>query len=221
MDILLQAVALLYLTLITYVFLKQKKLNKIENFVYKGMIALNYVEIAFDIGYHIANYYIPDSIWTMILTKLFICSSISWAFGFASYVYVISSPKNTGEEATDELKKFFINKFMIVLGFIAVADILVFILPLGIETYKGSIILSGWALSFMYGAIGATTIVNTYTMLKNRQNIRDKKFMVVWLLSGLLLIGFIIFLVTGFIKNIYFRKNNTFFKICGKIKINY
>ena len=104
MDRLLQSVAFIYLTLITIVFLKQKKINKIENFVYKGMIALNFIELFFDVGYHISNYFIPNSIITMILAKLFLCSSVSWALGFSSYVFVLSSSKNTGDEATKEIK---------------------------------------------------------------------------------------------------------------------
>ena len=192
MDILLQSVAFIYLSLITYVFIKQKKINKIENFVYKGMIALNFIELAFDVGYHISNYYMPNSTLTMVLAKLFLCSSISWALGFSSYVFVLSSPKNTGEEATKELKKYFVDRFLIVVIFIVIYDIIVFLLPLKINTYPDYIILEGWALWFMYLTIGSTTLLNAYTILKNKQSIKEKKFSIVWFFSFLLIIGLLI-----------------------------
>ena len=175
MDILLQCTALIYLTLITVVFLKQKKLNTIENFVYKGMIALNYVELFFDIAYHVAQYYMPESTLAMILSKLFVCSSISWALGFSSYVFVISSPKNSGGEATKEIKKYFIEKFMTVLIISLIADLIVFLLPLETLIFPEYIILSGYAMIFMYGIIGSTTFVNLFTLLKNNQSIKNKK----------------------------------------------
>ncbi len=199
MDILLQCTALVYLTLITYVFIKQKKLNTIENFVYKGMIALNYAELVFDIAYHVAQYYMPESTFAMILTKLFICSSISWALGFASYVFVISSPKNTGGEATKEIKKYFIDKFLIVVVFIILADVLAFLLPLDIMIFPEYIILSGLGMFFMYGVIGSTTFVNLFTLLRNSNNIKDKKYAIVWVFSALLLLGLIIQMIFPYI----------------------
>jgi signal transduction histidine kinase/FixJ family two-component response regulator len=199
MDILLQCTALIYLTLITIVFLKQKKLNTIENFVYKGMIALNYVELFFDIAYHVAQYYMPESTLAMILSKLFVCSSISWALGFSSYVFVISSPKNSGGEATKEIKKYFIEKFMTVLIIILIADLIVFLLPLETLIFPEYIILSGYAMIFMYGIIGSTTFVNLFTLLKNNQSIKNKKYTIVWVFSAILLIGLIIQMIFPYI----------------------
>ena len=199
MDILLQCTALVYLTLITYVFIKQKKLNTIENFVYKGMIALNYAELVFDIAYHVAQYYMPESTFAMILTKLFVCTSISWALGFASYVFVISSPKNTGGEATKEIKKYFIDKFLIVVVFIILADVIVFLLPLDIMIFPEYIILSGLGMFFMYGVIGSTTFVNLFTLLRNSTNIKDKKYAIVWVFSAILLIGLIVQMIFPYI----------------------
>ena len=192
MDILLQCVAFIYLSLITVVFLKQKKINKIENFVYKGMIALNFIELAFDIGYHISNYYLPNSYLTMILAKFFICSSISWALGFSSYVFVLASPKNTGDEITKEIKKYFINRFLVIVIFILIYDIIVFLLPLNITTYPDYIILSGWSMWFMYAAIGSTTFLNLYTILRYKKSIKEKKFTIVWFFSILLILGLLI-----------------------------
>ena len=192
MDILLQSVALTYLTLILFVFLRQKKLNKIENFVYKGMIALNYTEIFFDIAYHIAHHYTPQSTLAIILTKLFICTSISWALGFSSYTFVLCSPKNTGEEATPELKKYFIQEFLKVVVLIVICDIIVFCLPLTITIKPKYIMLDGLAQYFMYGVIGLSTLVNAYTVFKYKKDLKEKKYSVVWLFSILLVVGLII-----------------------------
>ena len=176
MDILLQSVALVYLTLILFVFLRQKKLNKIENFVYKGMIALNYTEIFFDIAYHIAHHYMPQSTLAIILTKLFICTSISWALGFPSYTFVLCSPRNTGEEATPEIKKYFIQEFLKVVVLIVICDIIVFCLPLTITIKPDYIMLGGAAQYFMYGAIGLSTIANAITIFKYKKSLKEQKY---------------------------------------------
>ena len=199
MDILLQSVALLYLTLITIVFLKQKKPKKIENFVYKGMLALIYVEIFFDIAYHIACYYAPGTFLATALAKLFICSSFTWALAFSSYVYVLSSPRNTGEAMDDEMKRFFIKKFLYVVVVIVISDIIACFLPLTIDIKPEYIRLDGLCQYFMYAVIGSTTIVNLFTVIKNKKSIKDKKFTIVWLFSFLLIIGLILQMLFPFV----------------------
>ncbi len=199
MDILLQGTAFVYLSLITFVFLRKPKINKIENFVYKGIIIFNYIEIIFDIAFRISHYYMPESIWTTVLAKLFICAFISWCFGYSSYIFVLSSPKNNGEEITKEIKQYFISRFMIVILFIIIADITVFIMPLRINEYYDSLILNGGALHFMYAATATSSIINVFTMIRNRQSIKEKKFTSVWILSILLVIGFIIEVIFPYI----------------------
>lgn len=199
MDILLQCVALIYLSLVSYVFLKQKKINKIENYVYNGIIILNFVELFFDIGYHLVNYYYPDTMISMVVTKLFICSSISWALGFASYVFVLSSSKNDGREATGAVKKYFIDRFMMVIICIILIDIIVFMLPLDILIFPEYVILMGPATFFMYGVIGSTTFINLFTLLKNRRSLIEKKYTIVWVFSVFLVIGLIIQMIFPYI----------------------
>ena len=199
MDILLQSCALLYLVLITYVFLKQKKANKLENFIYKGILTLTYIELVFDIGYHAAIHYMPGAIFSTVITKFFICASISWAFVFTLYIFALASPKNSGGELTKETKKYFIEKILLLVAIIFIADVIVFLLPLSIEIYPKYIILSGMCQNFMYAAIGGSTIVNAFIILGNRQNIKSKKYMVVWVFSGLLLIGLAIQMIYPFV----------------------
>ena len=48
MDIFFQISALFYITLITVVFFVKKKNNTIENYVYRGVIVVAYIEIILD-----------------------------------------------------------------------------------------------------------------------------------------------------------------------------
>ena len=188
MDIILQISALIYLALITFVFSRQKKANTIENFVYNWMILLNYIQLVFDIGYHISEYFIPGSLLSFILAKLFLCSTITWVLGFSCYIFIISSPKNTGGEVTKELKNYFIKKLIYVMVLIIIINIIIFILPLEILTYQTSLILNGTALDFMYIVITISLFANLIVVVKNKRSLKDIKMILVWVFIVLLII---------------------------------
>ena len=203
MDIQLQIVAFIYLLLITIVFYKQKKINKIENFVYKFMIVLNFIELIFDVGYRISYHYLSNTILTTILAKLFICSTIGYVLGFTIYVFILSSDKNTGGEATKEIKKYFMDRFLIAVIITISLSMIVFLLPLSINEYqlhiREHLYITGAAQWFMYIAVGTIGTFNLYTITKNNNNIKEKKFGIVWFFSLLLIIGLIIQLFLTFV----------------------
>mgnify|MGYP003494430446 CR=1 FL=1 len=72
MDIYFQVSALFYITLITIVFLVKKKNNTLENYVYRGVIVVAYIEIILDILSRTLNYYMPGQLLPNIISKLFI-----------------------------------------------------------------------------------------------------------------------------------------------------
>ena len=199
MDILLQCVALVYLALITYVFSKQKKIERIENLVYKGIIVFTFIELAFDIAYHVSTFYWPGSRISTVLAELFLCFSIAWSLIFTLYVFVISTPYNKGGAITKELKRVVLDRFLIMASFCAIAFVLVFVLPFDIMIYPDYLILMGPAVFFMYGVIGSTSFVNLFTLLKNRRSLKEKKYTIVWAFSALLVIGIIVQMVLPYI----------------------
>jgi hypothetical protein len=53
-DIFFQISALCYTLLIAIVFITQKKVNKLENHIYKGVLIVTFIEIILDIAYHLS-----------------------------------------------------------------------------------------------------------------------------------------------------------------------
>ena len=72
MDIFLQVSALFYITLITVVFFVKKKNNTLENYIYRGVIVVAYIEIILDLSSRILNVYMAGHFVTDLITKLFI-----------------------------------------------------------------------------------------------------------------------------------------------------
>ena len=128
MDIFFQISALFYITLITVVFFVKKKNNTIENYVYRGVIVVAYIEIILDTLGRVLYFYMPNHIISEIVTKLFMCSTVTWAMTFTFYIFVLSSPKNDGTEMTKDKKRYFTNALLILIALIIILDTIAFFL---------------------------------------------------------------------------------------------
>ena len=115
MNIYFQISALIYTILTTIVFFVKKKVNTLENYIYRGIIIVTYIEIFLDLGSRIANYYMLDSTLANVLTRLFMASSLTWPIVFTYYVFALSSPYNDGGEMTKDKKRYFINSLIILI----------------------------------------------------------------------------------------------------------
>ena len=191
MDIFFQISALFYITLITVVFFVKKKNNTIENYVYRGVIVVAYIEIILDIIGRVLYFYMPNHIISEIVVKLFMCSTVTWAMTFTFYIFALSSPKNDGTEMTKDKKRYFTNALLILIAIIIILDTIAFFLDLNVEVFDTFIIHSGPLLHFVYVCIGVTMIINTYFAIRYSKGIKDRKYISVhaytfFILAGLL-----------------------------------
>ncbi len=192
MDILFQILALFYVSVITIVFFVKKKQNTLENYIYRGIIGVTFIEIFADLSSRIANYYMLNSTLANILTKLFMASTLTWPLVFSLYLFVISSPKNDGEELTKEKKQYFAKALIILVMLIVALDTVIFVLPMTVEVGYGYQLIKGPILYFTYAAIGLTLAFNMYLVIKNQKTISDRRYLSAHVFNLLILIGLII-----------------------------
>ena len=96
MNIYFQISALIYTILTTIVFFVKKKVNTLENYIYRGIIVVTILEILVDLLNISVSVKFPYSIYSVMTSKLFVCCSLTWVIVFAYYVYAITSPRNDG-----------------------------------------------------------------------------------------------------------------------------
>ena len=195
MDIFYQVSALFYTILITIVFATQKKVNKIENFIYRGLLVVTFIEIFLDLGYHIACYYIPNMLITDIITKLFMSSTVTWSLTFSLYIYALSSPKNDGQAMNEEKKKYFIKTLTFMVIGIVILDIIMFLLPMDLYIGDSYVLIEGAVLYFAYACIGITLFINLILVLKSKEGLTSKKYTPVHVLNFLTLAALVVQIV--------------------------
>ena len=198
MDIYFQVSALFYITLITAVFLIKKKNNTLENYVYRGVIVVAYIEIILDILSRTLNYYMPGQLLPNLVTKLFMCSTLTWSTTFTFYVFALSSPKNDGKEMTKEKKRYFTNALLILVMIIIVLDTIIFFLDINVEVFDTFMLQSGSALQFAYVGIGTTIVINTYLAIRYSKGITDRKYVSVH--------AYTLFILAGLLAQIFYPK---------------
>ena len=191
MDIFFQISALFYITLITVVFLIKKKNNTIENYTYRGVIVVAFIEIILDLASRVLNYYMTGHIITEITTKIFICSTITWAMTFTFYIFAISSPKNDGKEMTKDKKRYFTNALLILIAIVIILDTVAIMLDIKIEVFDSFMLIGGPVHQFSYICIGITMIINTYMAIRYSKGITDRKYLSVHVYTLLILAGLV------------------------------
>ena len=191
MNIFFQISALVYTLITTIVFFTKKKVNTLENYIYRGILVVTFIEIILDIINIVTNYMSPNTALSMFLSKLFVCSSLTWVIVFAYYIYAITSPRNDGFvlSGKNENFKHFINMLIVTICIIITVDTIILNLPVSVVPYDGYIIIGGPALYFSYYCIAICLGVIWYFILSNRINVKQKKYTPVYVFNFLIMIG--------------------------------
>ena len=177
MDIHFQILALFYLIVITIVFFVKKKNNTLENYIYRGVIVVTFIEIILDLVSKILNATMHGHIISEIMTKLFMCSTLTWSLTFVFYVLALTSPKNTDGELTKETKAYFVKMLFMLVAIIIATDAIIMCLPIQIELINNAQLYSGPVLYFVYFGIAVTMFINTFLAIKNSKSLFEKRFL--------------------------------------------
>ncbi len=192
MNIYFQISALIYTILTTIVFFVKKKVNTLENYIYRGILVVTILEILVDLLNIFVSVKFPYSIYSVMTSKLFVCCSLTWVIVFAYYVYAITSPRNDGYILSGNNPNFkhFVKVLMICIIIILMIDAVIISLPVSTSYYNGYVVVSGVGLYFSYYCIAVCLGIIWYFILANKINVRQKKYTPVYVFNFLIMIGY-------------------------------
>ena len=184
MGITFSTCSLFYALLLFIVFFSKKRLNTLENNLYKKLVIISLAEVIFAIGcYYTIKYMEFVPILNEIVSRSLLACYIAWITVFTEYTFVISY-KNK-KNYLEKLVKCF-NIFGVLL------IIIVIFLPLGYHNENGMIYSYGKAAKFCFMWGGIFILLCLIASLSNYREVKRKKyipifsFMVLMVLVGII-----------------------------------
>ena len=179
-SIFVQLTSFFYITLLIIVFFSKKRLVSEENKIYITLVIINLIGLILDVS----------SIFTIInserfpylnaiLTKGYLLYLLTWNYIFTFYVIVVSLKK---KEVVDNAKKGFFSlysrrKYAIASVIYILLFIIVIFLPLYYRNDATGIYTYGPAATFLYALSAVLILIMIIAMLSNYKNIKDKKYL--------------------------------------------
>ena len=170
--------SLMYNVLLMIAYFSKDKIKTSENKVYSKLIIINFVGIVLELFCTIfAGYAEEHLIFYTILNKLFLIELIVWGATFGTYVFLISSKKDSALA----LKRYMKNVLKLYGGLILLISALVIILPLEFKFVDGYVMYSyGWAANAVYFGIFISIFLMIVCLIKNFKNIISKKYLPIY-----------------------------------------
>jgi len=163
-----QILSLFYIFLVMMVYFTKKRVSSIENKIFSCIIVTNFFGLLLDIWstyLAIINY---DSIFLIIICKLYLCYLIVWIMLMTLYIFAISI-----QNINSKIKN--IVKVLSVIGILSI--IITLILPLFSNRDNGMIFTYGPSATFTYIISGLCIFTWIIFMIKNFRNLKNKKYL--------------------------------------------
>ena len=167
-GIFFQLISLIYMSLLILVYFSKKRLDTIENKIFKVLMITNFIGLVIDIMsvYTIMNMNkIPNM--NAFITKLYLAYLLSWIFIFTLYIFAIS--KKEKENFNKTLKT------IVVLWLISI--FIMAVLPLYYKESKGIVYSYGPSADFTYIVSGILIVSWIVCMVKNYRELKQKKYL--------------------------------------------
>ena len=170
--------SLMYNVLLMIAYFSKDKIKTSENKVYSKLIIINFVGIVLELFCTIfAGYAEEHLIFYTILNKLFLIELIVWGATFGTYVFLISSKKDSALA----LKRYMKNVLKLYGGLILLISTLVIMLPLEFKFVDGYVMYSyGWAANAVYFGIFISIFLTIICLIKNFKNIISRKYLPIY-----------------------------------------
>ena len=183
MNTYLQISAFLFLTIILIEYFRKKKINSLENIIFRLIIITMIVTIVLDILSTIFALYFPITKWTEYLIKVFLWGLVTWVYLFSYYVYCITNNKSAGPVEFKEHphKQFFIKKFVFTIVAIVVLGIWMLLVPLDIFITGNTWYYDGPAMIVAYVATGVGVVTWIIRLFQVRKNLKQTKFIPIYI----------------------------------------
>ena len=178
-----QIISLIYIISISIIFITKKKINSIENKLFKNIMVVNLIGLVIEITCFLLGYYnVKNIILCKTMVKLYLIYLVSFVMIFTIYLlYISSKTKN-------------IMKWQKVLNTIyyIISILLLSILPINLVNKNGAIYANGLAANASYALIVVYIIVWYVVLFKNFKTIKNKKYLPLFVF---LIIGTIVMIV--------------------------
>ena len=156
---------LIYITLITIVFFKKKRIVSLENKIYSYLLIASVIELIMGLLGFVTIAYFNDFFLRRIINILYLISLVSWTMIFTLYVISISFCTKIEKISSSKI----IAIFMIVFLTLSV-------LPIDYTQSNNFIYTKGIAVSFTYFISFICVLTIIFSVIKNYKNLLNKKY---------------------------------------------
>lgn len=178
-----QIISLIYIISISIIFITKKKINSIENKLFKNIMVVNLIGLVIEITCFLLGYYnVKNIILCKTMVKLYLIYLVSFVMIFTIYLLYISSK-------TKNIMKW--QKALNIIYYI-ISILLLSILPINLVNKNGAIYANGLAANASYVLIAVYIIVWYVVLFKNFKTIKNKKYLPLFVF---LIIGTIVMIV--------------------------
>lgn len=179
--------SLIYSIMVAVLYFNKKRINNIENKIYKVMVCMNIYGLLNELACCYFTFYENASpfneLMCTIVNKLFILYMLSWLFIFTCYVFFVTFKDK-------EITKKKTNTILSVIY--AILFIITFILPIYYYS-DGTYVYSYGPATNMVMVFGALTIIfDLWCVIRNKNNRRNKQYYPLYVLIVLMVIVLII-----------------------------
>jgi len=158
----------------------KKRLKSIENSLFVSLIFINLTGLILDISSTYLAYVDINNKFLNPLCKVYLVYLICTCLVFTVYVIFVSM---INKDALIEIKKRIVKNMLIVITIIFVLlTVIIFLIPLYNISESGIIYTTGPGANLTYAIVGVCTLIWIISLLINYKNIRDKKYLPIFVL---------------------------------------
>ena len=178
-----QLISLIYIISISILFISKKKIDSIENKLFKLIIVANILGLVVEITCFLLGYYnIENIILCQTMVKLYLIYLVSFVMIFTVYLLYISSK-------TKNIKNG--QKILNIIYYVFSVLLLIF-LPINLVNKNGTIYANGLAVNASYILITVYIVIWYVVLLKNFKTLKQKKYLPLFMF---LIIGTIVMVI--------------------------
>ena len=182
--------SLIYSIMVTILYFNKKRINNVENKIYKLMICMNIFGLLNELACCYFTFYEHlspfNELMCAIFNRLFILYMLSWLFVFTCYVFFVTfKDKFSLKHSKKRVNTIF--------GIIyAVLFVLSFVLPLYYYSDGEYVYSYGPAANLLMIFGGATILFDIWCVFKNKKNMKNRQYYPLYVLIFLMIIVLII-----------------------------
>lgn len=172
------AFGIVFCILLMIIYFPKKKVNFFENKVYSFLIVVTFLScIAESYSFILVQNGVDSYAFNYLLSlKLLFLCFLSWLYFFTMYILMVTLNDKTSEEKMKQTMK---NSILLLLLIIAID---IFFLPINVNKVNGMLLPTGPAVNLIYACVVICVIVMFTIFFKNIKNMRNKKFIPLYLL---------------------------------------